>query len=253
MKEQERKGNCMGQKIGKKIIGGLDSAVDFITLVLILLVLLLGGYSLWDSQAVYAAADAVNYTKYKPAEDNTVSFQDLMKKNREIIAWLTVNNTHIDYPVVQYRDNVKYLNTDAFGNYNLAGALFLDCENAPDFSDFNSIIFGHHMDKKEMFGELTDFAEQSYFDAHRYGSLWYGGEAHEIEWFSYMETDAYDDRLYIPGLKTYEDRSGYLKSIKEKSKHMRDAGVTVSDRLVVLSTCSSYQTNGRSILVGKLK
>jgi len=238
--------------VGKIIVGGLDRVVDFITLLLILLILLFGFYSLWDSHSVYAAADAANFKVYKPSVDNSMSFEELQKRNPDVFAWLNVYNTHIDYPVVHYSDDVKYLNTDALGNYNLAGAVFLDCDNNIHFTDFNSIIYGHHMDQKEMFGELTDFDEESFFDSHRYGSLWYDGEEHGLELFAYIPADAYDETLYTVAVEEPEKQQKYLDNIYSKAKYSRVADVTVNDRIVLLSTCSSYETNGRAILAGKI-
>ncbi|MCG4817374.1 class B sortase, partial [Collinsella aerofaciens] len=74
-----------------------------------------------------------------------LSFEQLKELNPEVFGWLTVYGTNIDYPVTQGKDNWKYVNTNALGEYSLSGAIFLDYTNRKDFQDFNSILYGHHM------------------------------------------------------------------------------------------------------------
>jgi sortase B len=217
-----------------------------------MLLLTLAGYALWDSNQIYKAADKSNYAIYKPlAADEGKSFLELQGINSEVIAWLSVYGTNIDYPVAHGQDNMKYVNTNIENQYSLSGAIFLDCGNSSDFSDFNSIIYGHHMDKIVMFGEIGLFSEQSMFDSHQYGNLYFDGKDHGIEFFAFVHTDAYDGSIFEVNIKT-EMRQSYLDSLMAKAVHKRDTDITLDDRIVMLSTCSSSSTNGRDILVGKI-
>ena len=146
---------------------------------------------------------------------------------------------------------MKYVNTNAEGKYSLSGAIFLDYANSKDFSDFNSILYGHHMAKRTMFGELGEFSSKEKFDAHRYGNIYFDGNDHGIEFFAYLHTDAYDSGVFAANVGD-EHRQAYLDGLLEKSIHVRNIGVTVEDRIVLLSTCSIDSTNGRDILVGRL-
>jgi len=128
--------------------------------------------------------------------------------NPEVFSWLTVYGTNIDYPVAQGQDNMKYVNTNAEGKYSLSGSIFLDYNNSKDFSDFNSILYGHHMQKKTMFGEIGSFSNQYFFDSHRYGNLYYGGKDHGIEFFAFIHTSAYDDTVFTPNV-TDKNRQAY--------------------------------------------
>ena len=112
-----------------------------------MLLILYGVYAFWDTRQVYDAASAQKYETYKPKKDDSMSFEQLQAQNSEVIGWLHVYGTKIDYPFTQAEDNSKYVNTDVMGEYALSGSLFLDCMNAPDFSNFNNIIYGHHMEK----------------------------------------------------------------------------------------------------------
>ena len=137
------------QNMAKKAVRTANSLVNFAVLAAILLLLAFGCYALWDSDQVYNAANAAQYEIYKPTVENEgKTFQELQAINPEVFSWLTVYETNIDYPVTQGDDNMKYVNTNAEGGYSLSGSIFLDYENSRDFSDFNSILFGHHMEKQ---------------------------------------------------------------------------------------------------------
>ena len=155
------------------------------------------------------------------------------------------------YPITQGSDNMKYVSTNAEGRYSLSGSVFLDYRNSSDFSDFNSIIYGHNMDKKTMFGEIGFFEEEKYFDSHEYGNLYFDGADHGVEFFAFIHTDAYNSNIFWPNVP--EDiRQEYLNWLLEEALHFRDIGVSTQDRLVLLATCSPSTTNGRDILVGRI-
>ena len=241
--------------VGKKTIWLVNSTINTSLLVVILILLTFAGYAMWDTRQVNQAADATRYEKYKPnLEDESASFEELRAINPEVFAWLTIYGTHIDYPVAHSPDNnLKYVNTDAFGNYSLSGAIFLDSKNNPDFTDFNNILYGHHMEKQTMFGEIGLFAEKSYFNARKYGMLYFDGKEHGIEFFTLSQTDAYNSRVFHANIIGEEAQQEYLDLLYELSLHSHEGvQVTIDDNLVLLSTCSEVTTNGRDILVGRL-
>ena len=108
-----------------------------------------------------------------PTEKHTKSFEELQKINPDIIGWIRINETNVNYPLLQAEDDDTYMNTDAEGKYSLSGSIFLHCANKPDFSDFNNMIYGHHMEKHMMFGDVGLFADKEYFDEHPYGNLFF--------------------------------------------------------------------------------
>ncbi|MCL2031428.1 MAG: class B sortase [Oscillospiraceae bacterium] len=240
-------------QIAGKTIKFIHGNINIALLTVILLLIAFAGYALWDSEQIYQAADKSNYAVYKPGSaDEGRSFQELQSLNADVIAWLQVYGTNIDYPVTQGRDNMKYVNTNAEGLYSLSGAIFLDSGNSSDFSDFNSILYGHHMEKKVMFGEIGTFSSREVFDSRRYGNLYFNGKDHGIEFFAFLHTDAYDSAVFRPRVRE-EARGAYLDSLLGKAMYIRDIGVTAEDRIVLLSTCSASSTNGRDILIGRLR
>ncbi|MCL2105479.1 MAG: class B sortase [Oscillospiraceae bacterium] len=241
-------------KTGIKAIRLANGALDTAVLAIVLLLIAIGCYAMWDSKQLFDAATAEKFAVYKPgAEEDSPSFEQLRAMNPEVFAWLTVYGTNIDYPVVHSPDeSQKYVSADALGRYSLSGSIFLGSEHSPGFADFSSILYGHHMEKQAMFGEIGLFVEKSYFDARQYGMLYFGGRAHGLEFFAFLHTDAYDGTIYRAGINGREERGAYLDLLLARSIHTRGVPVTADDKIVLLSTCSGASTNGRDILVGKI-
>jgi len=239
-------------RLGRNGIRLLDSIIDLMVLLLFLTGMAFGGYALWDSQQLYQEAKAERYEQYKPVAGDSLTFAQLQEINPDVFGWLTVYGTNIDHPLVQGEDNAAYVNTSVTGESLLSGSIFLDHRNRKDLSDFNSIIYGHHMDRQMMFGEIGEFSERTYFEEHQYGNLYVDGRDHGIEFFAFLQVDAYDSRIYTPAIEGEADRQGYLGYLLVKAKYTRPVSVGSSDHLILLSTCTSDATNGRHILMGKL-
>ncbi len=235
----------------KKIIQITDKAVNLLIVLCFLPVLCYGIYVLWDSQHINQQADASLYETYRPNEDNDFSLKEIQERNQEAFGWITVEDTHIDYPLVQAQNNSKYVNTDVLGAFSLSGSIFLDCRNSKDFSDFNHILYGHHMAKDAMFGELEYYEELSYFEKHLKGSLYYENTWHDVEFFAFVHADAYDTILYNTSLSN-EHMQEYLDYIKKNAINYRELPFSVEERFVTLSTCTSGSTNGRHLLIGRI-
>lgn len=243
----------MGNVVGAKIVRFLSGIINLGVLVALVLCLFFGFYALWDTHQLYAAADGTQYEVYKPTEEDDRSFQDFKNVNSEVIGWLSVYGTAIDYPIVQGEDNSKYLTTAADLTFSAAGSIFLDYRNKADFSDFNNIVYGHHMAESAMFGDIGKFLDETFFYEHPYGYLYADGKAQGLEFFAMLVADAYDNYLYTAGI-TGEDevKQAYLDYIDGLAMWTRPVEVGVNDRIVILYTCSADVTNGRMILVGKI-
>lgn len=240
------------KKTAKFIVRMIDHMVNLTALLLILIVMFLSCYMLWDSNQVYQAADAKNYEAYIPTEKHTKSFEELQKINPDIIGWIRVNDTNINYPLLQAEDDDTYMNTDAEGKYSLSGSIFLHCANKPDFSDFNNIIYGHHMEKHKMFGDVGMFTDKTYFEKHPYGNLFFDGKDHGVEFYALIQADAYNERIFSICPDDPKAKQAYLQEILDNALYKRNFEITQNDHLVLLITCTSELTNGRNILVGKL-
>lgn len=236
--------------VTKGCIGLLDKFIDLIAVLLLLLMFSYGMFSIWDNQKILLNGQSSEYQTFKPETSNAPSLSELQKKNPDVFAWLNVYGTQIDYPVLQSGDNEKYLNTDVLGNYKMSGSIFMDYRNKKDFSDFNSIIYGHHMAESAMFGDLDKFKDQKFFKEHAFGNLYFQGKDHGVKFFAFLNVDAFDAQIYQTPVTGRENSQRYLDAVKEKSQSYRELNVRPEDRLVLLSTCSTDATNGRYVLVG---
>lgn len=223
---------------------------------LILTMCACGGYSLWDSYMINQGAFlSQDLLKYKPSAGDgaeaSYSLEELAAINPDTRGWITIDDTHIDYPLVQGEDDMFYVNADVFKEFSLSGAIFLSCLNSPDFSDSYSLIYGHHMDNGGMFGDVLEFVDQDYFEKHQTGILYLPDATYSIRLFACMEADGYDHLIYSPG-KDY-DLQSLLNYLKADSTQYREIGVTENDRIIGMSTCVDAVTNGRVVLFGRLE
>ena len=166
-----------------------------------------------------------HYEIYRPTEEDYGNFDELKAQNSDVCGWITIYGTHVDYPIVQSEDNSTYLMRNPRGEYSLSGSIFMDYMNQKDFSDFNTIIYGHHMDGGAMFGDFDQYLDQSFADSHLYGNIFTKAKEYGLE---------------------------YLQEIEDTALWYRQISLSTEDRLVVMSTCTENITNGRHILIGKL-
>lgn len=229
----------------RRIIHGVDRAVDAALFLAFLLLFLIGAYSVYDTLLVFGQAQDASVLRYKPQTVSTQQEQDERPVLQGAVAWLTVDDTGIDYPVMQGADNAEYLNKDPYGGYSVAGSIFLDAHNAPDFSDPYSLIYGHHMEHGLMFGTLDSFLDKDYFDSHREGTLVViNGVSYRLELFAAMETDASVRSIFDPAWQ--EDPLPYIR------EHAAIWYEPEGDCLIGLSTCKSLETTERIVVFGVL-
>ena len=180
------------------------------------------------------------------------SLIDLQAVYPDIVGWLTIPNTQIDYPFVQSHDNDFYLRRDLDQNVAQAGTIFMDYRNNSDFSDFNTIIFGHNMRNGSMFGTIKNFNDQTFFDTNRTGTIFLANEIYEIEIMAFAVIKPDDRIIYNPNIATKEDKLIFLEYVKGTARYYKDISVTATDRIVTFSTCSYEFNDARMVIIGKL-
>lgn len=167
-------------------------------------------------------------------------FSTLQEINKDTVGWLTVNNTRIDYPVVQAKDNDYYLRRDYYQNKNRHGWIFMDYRNNPDELNENTIIYGHNLANQTMFGTLR-YALNSY---------WYKKSANQIitfntpnenmkfQIFSIYTIPTTNDYLDIT-FPTTDAYQAYIDLVKGRSIYDFNIEVTTGDKILTLSTCAN--------------
>ncbi|MBQ8556027.1 MAG: class B sortase [Clostridia bacterium] len=243
----------------RRIIRFLNSIVSAVVAVVLVLMLLYSAYALWDNQHVYLLADSVqnDLLAFKPQEEEEAapSFEELQAINPDVNAWLTMEGTHIDFPVVQGSNNFEYLSLDVYGNFSLAGSIYLDSRNSRTYTDAYSLLHGHHLDQGRMFGDLDLYKQRDFFDAHTTGTLLMPEGRYALDVIAYLLVDATDSVIFAPQRWT-QDAADVLDFAKEKAVFIhedamqRALGVPSDEvRLLCLATCSTEYTDARTIIL----
>jgi sortase B len=165
----------------------------------------------------------------------------LRQTNADVLGWIHIPDTPISYPLLQAEDNQTYLNKTWDGANNSAGSIYLECKNEPDFSNFNTLIYGHRMKNGSMFGSLGNYSQQEYFSEHPYVYIITDDSVLQYEIFSAYEAPVVSDtyRLHVEDEETkqavleYSIASSVLKSAQVP---------TTADSILTLSTCTGTGT-----------
>ena len=181
----------------------------------------------------------------------TVNFAALREINPDIVAWICIEGTEINYPAVQSEDNSFYLKHLFDGEWNGAGCIFLDYQNDASFSDRHSILYGHHMNNGTMFTDLEKYKEQEFFDEHPFGLLITPEKNYKIEFFSGYVVAANENAWKVDFTET--EFETWLQSAVDRSCFSSEIIPRTSDHILTLSTCSYEFDDARFVLVGVLR
>ncbi len=248
------------------------------------------GFVLYDS--VYtnrAAFTSWDLEQYRPSvEEDPPSFEEMQQVNKDSCSWLIMAGTHIDYPVMQGKDDMEYSMKDIYGKSSLTGSIYLSVANSRDFTDTYNLIYGHHMDNGAMFGDIEKYEDNSYFSGHQIGYLITTEGLYDLRVFARLSADAYDKRIYSAGDRSAGELTDYLNytkslavqwdpsfNIKSAAKGVktyidaRDRNIAENGKfvfskmpedavkngmqIVALSTCMDAETNGRQLLLATMK
>ena len=230
------------EKIPKKkktIRQRIDLFIDRLETVILVMFFLIGAYSFADTYSVYSASQDKGLLKYKPSTGEVLK-PDLTDN----VAWLTLDDSTVDYPIMQGVNNDDYLDKDPYGNYSLSGSIFLDYRCSPNFADDYNLVYGHHMEKGLMFGSLDDWLDQDYFDSHRTGTITTANRIYSLQVVAVMEERATVNELFQP---TDVDSNTTFEFIKQNAVIIDDSAELT--HVVALSTCKYPDTDDRTVII----
>ena len=191
------------------------------------------------NEAVQNAGDDAEQAKEEVLVDiSEVDLDAFMKEYPETVGWLYFEDGHISYPIMQDGDNEKYRKLGYTGEEARTGAIFLDYRSASDFSDSNSIIYGHYMKDGTMFGTLRDYREDPrYYDDHQYFQVITPDKIYRYQIFAYMDVP----KSYV--LYDYIGDASYdfvkdAEPVRIKSYMDSEIVVNKTKKVVTLSTCT---------------
>ena len=220
---------------------------------LFLIILILSAYKLLnytkDSKENKNILDDLSNNVKIDKKTNTfdVDFKTLKNINSDTIAYIKINNTNIDYPVVKYKDNDYYLNHNFEKKVNSGGWVFADFKNNFDGNDKNIIIYGHNMKDKSMFGTLsrTLTSEWENDENNLFITLVTEEKQYTYKIFSTYRID--NEEYYITtNFNSNNEYINFLSTIKKRSNKYYDISLDENDQILTLSTCSG---NNKRIVV----
>lgn len=177
----------------------------------------------------------------------TVDFDGLLKQNSDVVGWIYSEGTQINYPVLRGESNETYLHHMINGQYNSSGSIFMDFRCDPALTDYNTIIYGHHMKNGSMFASLHQYMQQSFYDAHKY--MWYLTPDHI---YRLDVLAGYVGKAEAEIYTIFVDRdqlSSYLSFATSSSTFVPDHVPEDINGIVALSTCSYEYDDARYVLV----
>ena len=178
-------------------------------------------------------------------------FDELLAINPDVVGWISIPGTAVDYPVLQTEDNVYYLDHDIYGETSRAGTLFMDYRMLLDGTDRHQIIYGHHTRDGSMFTSLMDYKDESFFNANRLIYLDQLFEKQTWEIFSAYVTST--DFYYIETrFSGDEDWLAFMEMVQDRSKFNTEVTLSADDQMLTLSTCTYEFDDARFVVHARL-
>lgn len=180
-------------------------------------------------------------------------FNKLEAINKDIVGWIQLKGTTLNYPVLQGKTNHEYLRQDFEHEKSRKGSIFMDYRNSVKNPNLNTIIYGHHMGDDTMFDVLEKYLKQEYY--HRHQDIQYDTKygKYKLQVFSAYQTTTKDNYIQTDFASSSEFQQ-FINKTKQKSVIQSHVEVSNQDKLVTLSTCENAynQTSGRIVVVAKL-
>lgn len=195
--------------------------------------------------------DIVNESEEK--EENAINIEELYKINNDIVGWLKIDNTNINYPVMQTKDRPNYyLKRNFYKKYSSLGTPYI-AENCSIETSDNLIIYGHHIKGKRVFGELENYKSKEYYNNHKNVKFYTMQEKAEYEIIAVFKTIAYTGFRYYEFYNAKDEREfcTFVNKCKELSFYDTEKIAEYGDKLITLSTCEYSNPNGRLVVVAR--
>lgn len=193
-----------------------------------------------------------NESKEIAQENLQINFEGLQEVNPEIIGWIEIPGIALSYPLLQGKDNAYYLTHLANRQPGVSGSIFVDYHNQPDFSDKNTIIYGHNMKDGSMFAGLDRYEALELYQKEPYFYIYIPGKVFKYQIFS-CYAGSVGSEAYTYEFQNIEEFLIFLQTIHSYAAY--DTGTAVKDtgRIVTLSTCVNTNRNYRYLIHGVLR
>lgn len=186
-------------------------------------------------------------------KEDTINIEELYEINNDIIGWVKIEDTNINYPVMQTKDRPNYyLRKDFYKKYSQWGTPFL-AENCDIQTSDNLIIYGHHINNSKMFGELEKYRNQEFYSHHKFIKFYTKDNLTEYEIISVFRTIANSEFKYYEFVNANDEREfeTFITKCKELSFYNTENNAEFDDKLITLVTCDYSLKNGRLVVIAR--
>ena len=201
---------------------------------------------------------AENAEEQKEETERMLQVKQLQEENEDIIGWLEIENTNINYPVLQGTDNSYYMTHNYKKENSKNGAIFLDANYNWNIPSNNLLIYGHNLGNGMMFQELLKYEKESFYQEHPTIRFTTTEEDAQYEIISVFKSRVYHKSeknvfryYFFLNNESEEEYNQFVKNAKNASLYSIDATANYGDQLITLSTCSYYVEDGRFAVVGR--
>jgi len=187
-------------------------------------------------QDIYYQDDDSQASESRGEKGIRSGFDELMKVNKNVVGWITIEDTQIDYPILQTDNNIDFVTQNFYGEESIAGSIFMDYRNDVTMEDNNIIVYGHRMKDGSMFQHLTKYLEKDFFDSHRTFTFDTLYESYEAEIFAVYPT-MIDFNYIQTDFSSEGEFENLIQEIQNKSTYETDVDINADDQILTLSTC----------------
>lgn len=192
------------------------------------------------------------YKKYGNIDINNVDFKELKEVNKDVVAWIMVDGTSVNYPIVKTDNNSYYLDHDIKGNFKSSGWVFMDYRNNSDLSDDNTIVYGHNLPNQTAFGSLNNLFSDEWFEkSNHYIVVLTEKGKYVYEVFSIYEINP--ETYYLQNNFYKKEYKEFINTIENRSIYDFNVYVETTDQIITLSTCTEDNKNRKVVHAKKIK
>ena len=213
-----------------------------------------------SSQESISSQTSTQSTDDTPSQktDRMLKVEELKKQNSDIVGWLEIPNTNINYPVLQGTDNEYYMKHNYKKQKSKNGSIFLTKDYNWEIPSSNLLIFGHNLNNGTMFQELLQYSKKSFYEKHPKIRFTTVNDDSEYEIISVLKTRVFYQSeknvfryYYFVNAETEQEYNDFIKNAKMASLYNIDTTAKFGDQLITLSTCSYHVKDGRFAVIAK--
>lgn len=219
-----------------------NKSLDRLIRIISLVIILLATYTAYDTLYMFS------HTNQNIAYFFEGDKEEWDKLPDNAVAWLRIDKTTIDHPVMQGKTNEEYLNKDPFGQYSVGGSIYLDSWNDPEWGDEYNLLYGHHMAAKQMFGALDDFEDKKFFDSHKTGIIKTRGADYSLDIFAVIEVESTERLIF----NVSDNKSDSAKLLDHLARDAIYYETPKTEKIVAMSTCKDIGSTRRLVVLASM-